>query len=296
MKLFFTDYLKLIKSGITVFALISACAGYVLAVSPAFSWISASLFIPVLLLLAGLYLVVSGGFILNQVYERKLDGQMQRTRNRPLPAGRITKLQALALGITHIIIGLLILLALNPLTAGLAFLAIVLYNFFYTVLWKTKWTFAAVPGALPGALPAVIGYSAGANNIFSIECLYLFFILFLWQMPHFWSLAVGYCEDYKKAGVPVLPAHLGVQKTFYHISFYLLSYLGLALISPLFFKMNIVYIFCLVPFCIKVLKEFLKFSRENNWKPFFIWLNFSILVFLWAPAVDIWIYSKLFLN
>ena len=293
MKKSFKDYCQLIKAGITVFALISAGAGYALA-SMIQTTPASSLNFPLVWLTLGLYLVVSGSFILNQVYEYRLDRQMNRTLKRPLPGGRITWLQALSLGVIHIVPGLFILLALNPVTAGLALLAVLFYNVFYTILWKTKWIFAAIPGALPGALPVMIGYSAASPEIFSIECLYLFFILFLWQMPHFWALAIGYRKDYEKAGVPVLPVKLGLEKTFYHISLYLTAYLGLALISPLFFKMNIIYIFLLIPFCIKIVIEFLKFSREKNWKPFFMWLNFSVLVFLWAPVCDLWIYSRLF--
>ena len=292
MPVFLKDYLKLIKAGITVFALISAMAGFVLAYAvhpiPAvdfffsFSW-----------LLLGFYFVCAGGFILNQVYEYKLDSLMNRTKKRPLPAGRITVRQALALGVFHLVVGLFILLSISPLTFFLALLTLLLYNFFYTVFWKKKYIFAAIPGALPGALPVVIGFSAVSADIFSLECLYLFFMLFLWQMPHFWALAVGYKEDYQKAGLPILPAKLGLQKTFQHISFYLLSYLGLALVSPLFFKMNIIYMLFLIPFCIKIFIEFLKFSRSVKWKPFFMWLNFSVLVFLWAPVLDTWLYRQL---
>ncbi len=286
------DYFKLTKSGIVFFALLSAGAGYALALRARdLSSDFVSLDFPFLWLLAGLYLVVSGSFALNQAYEWRLDSVMKRTKTRPVPSGKLTALQAFSLGITEVILGLFILLSLKPLTAGLALLAVLLYNLFYTVFWKKKWIFAAVPGALPGALPVMIGYSVPSSFVFSIECLYLFFILFLWQMPHFWSLALHYKEDYKSAGIPVLPLHLGSEKTLYYMSFYLLSYLGLALISPLFFKMNIVYIFLLIPFCGKVFLEFIKFSRKLNWKPFFLWLNFSVLLFLYAPVFDLWFYS-----
>ena len=286
------DYFKLTKAGIVLFALISAGAGYTLALHTNIEYTSfVSVRFPFLWLLAGLYLVVSGGFILNQAYEWRLDRVMKRTQTRPVPCGKITVLQAFALGITQVILGLFVLLTLKPLTAGLALLAILLYNFFYTIFWKKKWIFAAVPGALPGALPVMIGYSVPSSSVFSIESLYLFFILFLWQMPHFWSLALHYKNDYQSAGIPIPPLRLGLNKTLYYMGFYLLSYLGLALISPLFFKMNIVYIFILVPFCMKVFLEFIKFSKKLNWKPFFMWLNFSVLLFLWAPVFDIWIYS-----
>ena len=291
------DYLKLTKFGIVFFSLMSAGAGYVLALCTATSSIVTTSFdTPTTMgiwMLLGLYLVVSGSFVLNQAYEWRLDRLMKRTKTRPIPCGKITVFQAFALGIVQIIGGLFILLAINPLTALLALLAVLLYNFFYTVWWKKKWIFAAIPGALPGALPVIIGYSGASSSIFSPECLYLFFILFLWQMPHFWSLALYYKDDYKRAGIPVLPLHRGSSQTLNYMGFYLISYLGLALISPLFFKMNVVYIFLLVPFCIKVFLEFMRYSDQFRWKPFFMWLNLSVLLFLWAPICDIWIYSSL---
>ena len=290
----FRDYFRLTKSGIVLFSLISAGAGYALALRVDVG-VSTTAFLSVwtsfLWLVVGLYMVVSGSFALNQAYEWRLDCIMERTKKRPVPCGKLTVLQAVSVGIVQVFLGLFILLALKPLTAGLALLAVLLYNIFYTVFWKKKWVFAAVPGALPGALPVMIGYSVPSSSVFSIECLYLFFILFLWQMPHFWSLALHYKEDYKSAGIPIPPLRLGLNKTIYYMGFYLLSYLGLALISPLFFKMNIVYVFLLIPFCIKVFLEFIKFSEKLKWKPFFMWLNFSVLLFLWAPVCDLWIYS-----
>ena len=323
----FYEYLKLSKAGIVLFALISAAAGYVLAlqhssqnmkltpsienitITPAIAAHQSYFYNPSIitsnshhimqnnyltilcLLLFGLWLVISGSFAINQSMEWPLDRLMKRTRYRPIPAGKITAIQAFALGIVQIICGLCILLIIKPLTAGLVVLAIVLYNIFYTIFWKKNWIFAAVPGALPGALPVMIGYSVISSAIFSIECLYLFFILFLWQMPHFWSLALHYKEDYRAAGIPALPVSLGSKVTIHYIGFYLLSYLGMVLISPLIFKMNILYIICLVPLCIKLFIEFIKFSKCLNWFPFFLWLNASILVFLWIPIGDLWLYS-----
>lgn len=304
------EYLTLSKTGIVLFALISAAAGYVFAVQHSVSNtriidsvintvnFNSNKMIPefshltiLFLLLLGLWLIISGSFAINQSMEWPLDRLMKRTRHRPVPAGKLTATQAFALGIVQIICGLFILLMLKPLTAGLAVLALALYNICYTIFWKKNWIFAAVPGAVPGALPVMIGYSAASSAIFSIECLYLFFILFLWQMPHFWSLALHYKKDYQTAGIPVLPVSLGSKVTISYIGIYLLSYLGIVLISPLFFKMNILYIICLVPLCIKLFIEFIKFSKCLNWFPFFLWLNISILVFLWVPIGDLWLYS-----
>ena len=110
---------------------------------------------------------------------------------------------------------MLSLLSLTSMALGL--FTVALYNGLYTLYWKKKWAFGAVPGAIPGAMPVVIGYSANHANVFTPECLYLFLIMFLWQMPHFWSLAIRYKDDYKKGGFPVLPAVIGVPKTLFHI-------------------------------------------------------------------------------
>ena len=292
-------YCRLTKWGITLFALISATSAYTLTTllyppslhinQPHFSF---SFF----WLLGGLYLVISGGFILNQATEYALDSRMYRTKKRPIPNGTLSVRQATCLGLVFLVGGLSLLLALKPLTFFLSLLALFLYNIAYTLYWKKNWVFAAIPGALPGALPVMIGYSVGSNSIFSIECLYLFFLLFFWQMPHFWTLALHYKEDYKQAGLPLMPSLLGKEKTIFFMGLYLFFYLALASVSPLLFKMNFIYLFLLLPFCFKVGIEFFKFSRTLEWKPFFLWLNFSVLVFLWAPIGDLWIYHNILLH
>ena len=317
------SYLKLTKAGITFFALLSAGAGYLLAQHTLHNQhtlhhfeVAGHVPFPLWWLMAGLYLVVSGSFALNQAYEWHSDSLMKRTQNRPVPAGKMTAVQALTLGIFFILSGLFILLALEPLTAGLALLAVLLYNVCYTMSWKKRWAFSAVPGALPGALPVLIGWSVLSPTVWQAECLYLFFILFLWQMPHFWSLALHYKEDYKLAGFPVLPLKAGKTKTLRFMGFYLMAYLGLALLAPLFFTPLVyagswghqglsplagqagfaiapllIYIALLFVFCLKLFWEFIRFSKTLKFQSFFMWLNLSILVFLYAPALQIWLYS-----
>ena len=312
------SYLKLTKAGIVFFALLSAGAGYLLAKQSAHHLNPSSVPFPFWWLMTGLYLVVSGSFVLNQAYEWQKDSLMKRTQKRPVPAGKITALQALALGLFLMIPGFFVLLALKPLPAGLALLAVLLYNVFYTMSWKKKWAFSAVPGAFPGALPVLIGWSALSSNIFQPECLYLFFILFLWQMPHFWSLSLHYKEDYKLAGFPVLPLKAGKDKTLRFMGFYFMAYIGLALLAPLLFiplvykpawgrleissptgpamlaVILLIYILGLLAFCLKIFWEFVKFHKSLKWKPFFMWLNLSVLVFLYAPAFQVWLFSKVF--
>lgn len=288
MKHLLTDYIKLTKAGIVCFVLLTAGAGYLLSVN-SFKQISLTVF---LFFLTGLYLVSSGSFILNQIQERELDGKMKRTRSRPLPMGTITLFQASVLSFGFISFGLLLLALLNSLTAGLAFLTVLLYNGFYTLIWKRKMSHGAVFGALPGALPPVIGYSLGSNNLLSGPCVYLFLILFLWQMPHFWSLAIRYKEDYRQGGVPVLPVSVGFEKTLFEMGLYMIAYLGVALVSPLFLKAGPMYLIFLLPLVFKLAYEFLKyFQNPSKWLRFFLWINVSIILCFAVPVFDKWIFD-----
>ena len=288
MKIFFNNYLALTKFGISLFAVLSAIAGYLVG----FPVGNVLEFTPILLLIVGLYFVCSGSFIFNQVQEKSIDEKMPRTQKRPLVVGYFSKFQAIAFGIIFVLLGGFLLYLLNPMTCYLALTTVFLYNVAYTIFWKRSWAFAAVPGAIPGAMPVVIGYSAVAN-IFDPMCAYLFLVMFLWQMPHFWALAIRFKDDYKKGGIPVLPAVIGDAKTRYHIGLYVFAYIGVTLSLPLFLKANFLYLFLVVPMSIKVLVEFFKYFKAREakaWLPFFLWVNFSVLVFLMAPAIDQWVY------
>ena len=233
----------LTKVGIVLFVLIGSMAGYALSFP-----IGAPLDIQEpILLLVGLYLVSGGSFAINQAQEWRMDKNMPRTKDRPVASGLITPWQAYVIGGLLVIFGTLVLLVLNPLSASLAIVTLLFYNGFYTLIWKRRWAFGAVPGAIPGAMPAVIGFSVNDPNIFSSECLYIFLIMFLWQMPHFWCIAIRFKEDYKQGGVPVLPVNLGVPRTLYHIGLYVFAYAGIAIASPWFLQANIFYLLLVLP-------------------------------------------------
>ena len=276
------NYLKLSKFGIVFLVLLTTLAGYVMSsFEEPFSWMKA------LFLLLGIYFVSSGSFVLNQAHESSLDAQMDRTKNRPIPKGLISVFQANILGLVSILIGLVILFYVNLIVVLLSLITVLLYNFFYTLRWKINYPYLAVfLGAVPGALPVVIGYCAGTGSFLSAKCAYLFLIMFLWQMPHFWALAFRYRKDYAQAKVPVLPLYVGVDKSFWHIGLYTISYLGAALLCPLFLKTSFIYLIIAFPFCIKVGVEFYYFYRKREWLSFFSWLNVSLLVFLSAPSLD----------
>lgn len=162
--------------------------------------------------LTGMALIVSGANALNMLLERDLDGRMDRTRRRPLPAGRLTPRTALVFGVATSAASVpLLAFSSNALTAFLAVLANLLYVFAYTPL-KQRSHYALQVGAVPGAIPPLLGWTAATNRV-DAAGLALFAILFLWQIPHFHAIALFRREDYARAGLVVLPNAEGEEAT-----------------------------------------------------------------------------------
>jgi protoheme IX farnesyltransferase len=275
------------KLGIVYFVLISAVAGYGIGfnIEQSFSYIHFTLFI------LGTFLISAGSLSLNQYQEIENDQKMDRTKDRPLAKGMISKTKALSVSLSFLLIGLTILYFIKPLTFWVGVSIIAMYNGLYTMYWKRKWAFAAVPGAVPGALPGVLGFSAVDDRIFSSPSVYLFLVMFLWQMPHFWTLAILYKDDYKKGNFPVLPSIVGAGRAKYHISFYVWCYALLGVMSPFFVDFLYAYFILVLPFSIIVVWQFLKYFKSDNpkaWLPFFLVTNFSMLAFIFAPLIDKW--------
>jgi protoheme IX farnesyltransferase len=154
--------------------------------------------------LAGTGLVAAGAAVLNQVIERDTDALMERTRNRPLPAGRVPPVEAVVFGAAVTLLGHALLFALcGPLPAAVALATWASYLFVYTPL-KRRTPLATLVGAVPGALPPVIGWTARSGSL-DQGAFVLFAILFLWQVPHFLAIAWMYRDDYAKGGFPMLP-------------------------------------------------------------------------------------------
>lgn len=280
-------FLDLTKSGIVCFVMVSGLAGYALSMPPYESWQMGHLLITML----SIYFFSAGSFALNQVQEWKIDKRMPRTESRPIPSGKVSVSQATILGFGFIMMGLLMGLVINTTVAALGLATVVLYNLLYTLYWKKKWAFGAVPGAIPGAMPVVIGYAANSQQLLHPEVIYAFLILFLWQMPHFWALAIRFKDDYSKGGIPVLPTQIGTNRTLFHMGLYMFAYVGLALASPWFTSAYFFYAVVVVPFAVKVLFEFFKYYKtegRSRWLPFFLWTNFSVLIFLIGPVIDKW--------
>ncbi len=201
------DYIELTKPRITWLILMSTAIGYFFGLGGAGNWLEFLKNIHLLSLLhtiVGTGLIASGTAALNQWYEREADRKMRRTAQRPLPAGRLAAPRALAFGAALSAAGFLELwLGVNLLSGAIGAFTLATYLFLYTPLKQRTWWSTTV-GAIPGAMPPMIGYAAAAGAI-TRESWVLFAILFLWQFPHFYSIAWMYKEDYARAGIRMLP-------------------------------------------------------------------------------------------
>ncbi|MFQ5847702.1 MAG: heme o synthase [Candidatus Methylomirabilales bacterium] len=192
------DFLALMRPRVVIMVLVTTLVGFYLAS------VGAPAYLRLVHTLIGMGLAAGGTLALNQYLERDVDGRMDRTRLRPLPAGRLHPAEALAFGAAITAGGLLYLaLVVNVLSASITAISVGSYLFCYTPL-KRKTSLCSVVGAVPGALPPVVGWAA-ARGALGLEAGVLFGILFLWQIPHSLAIARLYRNDYARAGIRVLP-------------------------------------------------------------------------------------------
>lgn len=219
------DYLSLTKPRITLTVLLTTFVGY---------WLAASGRLEVGRLtwtLVGTGLTVAGAAALNCYQEVEADRRMERTRHRPLPAGRLAPGRALAFGLGTGTLGLLGLWwGVNLPSAGLALLALLVYTPIYTLL-KSRTSLATLVGAIPGALPPAIGWVAATGRI-DPPALVLCAIMFVWQPPHFLALALFRESDYERADLAMLPVELGRRASLRQIVIYTSMLLPLTLVPP----------------------------------------------------------------
>jgi protoheme IX farnesyltransferase len=192
------DYVELTKPRITLMVMLTTMVGYVMGSSGRVP-------VPALLaVLLGTGLVAAGASALNMLLERRTDALMHRTRNRPLPAGRLRPADVMTCGFALTAVGVFLLgWRAGTLATGVALATWLSYLLFYTPL-KPRTSLSTIVGALPGALPPVIGWAAARGSL-DPGAFVLFAILFLWQIPHFLAIAWIYREDYARGGLPMLP-------------------------------------------------------------------------------------------
>jgi protoheme IX farnesyltransferase len=192
LKIFF----DLIKIKITIAVAFTTAVGYFLAVDK----LSFGILAPIM----GIFLLASGASALNEYQERKTDGLMHRTKDRPLPAAKIQTKTAILIIIVLVVVGIFVLYIGTNLPATLlGIFALFWYNGIYTPL-KRKTAFAAIPGAVIGAIPPMVGWVAGGGYVFDPKIILIASFFFIWQVPHFWLLLLLSGEDYERAGLPSL--------------------------------------------------------------------------------------------
>lgn len=219
------DYALLLKLRLAFLVVLSALSGY-LFVGGGFN--------------ANFWFLIVGGFLItgasngfNQIIERDLDKKMNRTSNRPIPAGRMTVNEALIISLISAIAGAVLLFQINYFSGILGLLALVMYVFIYTPLKRiTPW--AVFVGAFPGAIPPMLGVIAVTGTFegeAGLTAGLLFFIQFVWQFPHFWAIAWVLDEDYARGGFSLLPSKTRKsKKSAFQILIYTLFMLPVSLI------------------------------------------------------------------
>ena len=194
---FIGDLVELVKARLTLLVLLTTAVGFYLGAEGPTNIAS------LLHTVFGTAAAAAGAAALNQWWEYKLDALMQRTRSRPVPAGRMRPRDALVLGAALSIFGVgYLAFVCNALSAALAAITIVIYIFAYTPLKRVS-TFNTALGAVPGALPPMIGWAA-ARGTLNAGAWMLFAILFFWQLPHFFAIAWMYRDDYARAGFQMI--------------------------------------------------------------------------------------------
>ena len=200
------EYYRLAKPGIIYGNLLTTIAAFLFASRWQFSPHVLETFVAAVF---GLGFVIGSGCVFNNYLDRHIDARMERTQKRALVSGRIRPRNALIFGGVCGIVGFAILwLHVNPLTAYIALFGWLMYVIVYGYAKRTT-HWAAVVGAIPGAVPIVVGYTARTNH-FDAAALLLFAILFIWQLPHFYAIAMYRLDEYVAAGIPVLPARKGL--------------------------------------------------------------------------------------
>jgi protoheme IX farnesyltransferase len=207
------DYLKLMKLGVMLLVVFTGAVGLLCAPESIGAWRS-------VLVVIAIAMGSGAGAVFNMWYDADIDIIMQRTKNRPIPSGRVNENDALMLAITLSICSVVLLgFVSNWAAASMLAFAIWFYACFYTMILKRHTAQNIVIGGAAGAFPPIIGWLSASPQL-AFEPICYFLIVFLWTPPHFWALALYRHDDYKLAGVPMLPVVSGEQKTIRAITFY----------------------------------------------------------------------------
>jgi heme o synthase len=229
------NYYLLTKPGIIIGNLITFAAGFLLASK---GIIDFQLFFATLL---GLALIMASACVFNNYIDRQVDKKMERTKNRALVKGLISGRNAILFAIFLGILGNVILLSYtNLITIFIASVGFFVYVVLYS-LWKCRTIYGTAIGSVAGAVPPVVGYCAVSNHL-DAGALILFAMMVLWQMPHFFSIAMSHFDDYAAANIPVLPIKKGAFRTKIHMVLYIVGFISAAVMLTLFNYTGYIYL------------------------------------------------------
>lgn len=274
---------ELNKVRITIVVTLTTLAGYTLAAK--------SIDSHVILPLLGIFILACGSAAFNQFQEQDRDILMKRTKNRPLPSGKIKPVWVVVIAFIEIVLGTwIVFVGSNIEAAILAFLAFVWYNLIYTPL-KRVTAFAVIPGSVIGAIPPVVGWVAGGGGLTDPGLFVLAFFFFISQVPHFWLLMLKYGQEYVNAGFPSITTTMNTVQikrvTFvWTVATALNAFLlvGSGLFQTLFFKILVILAALWLVFIFSRLMR----KKEQELRPFhyFMRLNYFVLVVILSMIID----------
>ena len=279
------DYFILMKPRVMSLVVFTAFVGYYAALSEGAYNLN-----PVLAAIGILAIAIGAGAsgVLNQWYDRDIDKIMERTKDRPIPAGKIDPAEALAFGLIMAAMSIIILgLSVNWISAFLLAFTIAFYAVFYTVFLKRYTIQNIVIGGAAGAFPPVIGFTLVTGSL-SLEPIILFGIIFLWTPPHFWALALIKQEDYKLANIPMLPVVSGEKITKKYILYYVLALIPFSLLPFILSYSGYIYLITSIILGIELLRRTIHLlkSRDNAEQKLFFYSIFYLFFLFLGICID----------
>ncbi len=275
--------LELAKIRITFFVMLTTTFGYVCY--------KGSFGFDALIASIGIFLMACGSAALNHIQEYKFDSMMERTKNRPLPSGRLGLPFAQILSIVWAALGFLILLFyFGFVPSVLGFLALVVYNLVYTPLKRVN-SMAIFPGSLIGAIPPMVGWVAAGGSVFDFQALSLAFFFFIWQIPHFWLLLLLFGNDYKLAGFPTLLNYFSREQLSRITFAWIIATVAMGLLLPVFVlskvPLTIILIGLFAAWLLYDSVKLLTSEQDNkNYSFAFRHINFFVLAVVISISID----------
>jgi protoheme IX farnesyltransferase len=275
--------IELNKVKITFAVMLTTIAGYLLAKHT----IDVDIILPTL----GIFILACGSAALNHYQDKDKDILMERTKNRPIPSGKISANMVFLIAVAEIILGTYLIYAgSNFLAAQLGLIALIWYNGIYTPL-KRKTAFAVIPGSIIGSIPPMVGWVAAGGAINDPKLFILAFFFFIWQVPHFWLLMMHYGKEYESAGYPSITSMVSKDQikkgTFMWTAATAIAAMMVAvsgLVSTLFFK---VFVLLAAIWLVVIFSNLLR-QKSNDFNPFhyFMRINYFVLVMIISLSID----------